>query len=105
MKKFFGGVFINKETLKNAGIKHPIKLEYYKRINMDTFTELDKAKYGVSIIKTEYYNDKTKVEEKGIKYVTNDEKRIEFLLQTLKENFVTPIGLEDVVYDFSKQIL
>ena len=35
LKTFFDGVFISKENLKEAGIKYPIKLEYYKQINED----------------------------------------------------------------------
>ena len=100
MKSFFGGVFISKEILKNAGINYPIKLEYYKKINEDDFFEINKAKYGISIVKTEYENEKTKVEEKEIKYLTNDEKKAEYVLDILKENYVTPIALKDVLYDF-----
>ena len=100
MKTFFGGVFIDKETLEASGIYHPIKLEYYKRINQEENIESNKPKYGVSIVKTEYKNEKTKVEEKGLKYLTNDEKRIDFMLKLLKENYVTPIGLEDIISDF-----
>lgn len=105
LKIFFGGVFIDQKILEASGIKHPIKLEYYKRINEDEIFELNKAKYGVSIIKTEYVNNQVKVEEKCIKYLTNDEKRANYLLTTLKDNCVTPVGLEDVISDLSKQIL
>lgn len=35
MRTFFSSTFIKKETLKEAGIEHPIKLEYYKIINED----------------------------------------------------------------------
>lgn len=105
LKIFFGGVFIDQKTLEVSGIKHPMKLEYYKRINEDEFFELNKAKYGVSIIKTEYDNNKVRTEEKCIKYLTNDEKRANYLLTTLKENCVTPVGLEDVISDLSKQFL
>ena len=104
MKTFYGGVFIDKNTLKLAGINHPIKLEYYKRINEEEILEFNKAKFGISIVKTEYDKD-TKVEEKVIKYLTNDEKRANFILEILKQNCVTPIELDEVVSDFSKQIL
>lgn len=30
MKTFFGGVFIEKIKLMEAGVKYPIKLEYFK---------------------------------------------------------------------------
>ena len=33
MKTFFGSIFIEKEKLQEAGVKYPIKLEYYKIIN------------------------------------------------------------------------
>ena len=38
MKTFFGGTFIEKEKLEEAGINHPIKLEYYKEINEEIFS-------------------------------------------------------------------
>ena len=40
MNIFFGGTFIRKEELKEAGIDYPIKLEYYKIINENEFKEL-----------------------------------------------------------------
>ena len=79
MKKFYGGVFINNQILEEAGIKHPIKLEYYKNINYEYKYEEEKEnqynaqeqynsfKYGISVVKTEYLKDKNKVEEKEIK--------------------------------------
>ena len=105
MKSFYGGVFVDKNTLELAGVKHPIKLEYYKRINEEKILELNQAKYGISIVKTEYEKNETKIEEKDIRYLTNDEKRANFMLEILKQNCVTPIELDEVVSDFSKQIL
>lgn len=35
MRTFFSSTFIKKEALNEAGIYHPIKLEYYKIINED----------------------------------------------------------------------
>ena len=105
MKKFFGGVFLDKESLKEAGINHPIKLDYYKRINEEYNTEIKNEKYGLSIVKTEYINKKIKVEEKVIKHLTNDEKKLDFILQTLKKSRVTPFGLDDIIFEFAKQIL
>ena len=45
MKTFFGGNFIKEEMLSEAGIYHPIKLEYYKRINEDEILKENKAKF------------------------------------------------------------
>lgn len=105
MKTFFSSTFIKKETLKEAGIEHPIKLEYYKIINEDEMIKQEKAKFGINIVKTEYQKDKVKVENEKIQYLSNDEKKVEEVLNLLKENEVTPIGVNDVLNDFSKKMI
>ena len=102
MKTFFGSIFIKKEKLEEAGIKHPIKVEYYKIINEDEFIKKDKAKYGIKIVKTEYLENDTKVEDKTIQYLSSNEQKINDILKILKENEVTPISMQDVICDFSK---
>ena len=101
MKTFFGGIFIEKEKLEEAGIYYPIKLEYYKYTNNE---DRKKSKYGISIIKTEY-KEEIVVEEKDVKYLTDDENKAIDILQLLKNNEVTPIGVEDVIQDYAKIIL
>lgn len=98
MKTFFGGTFIEKEKLEEAGIDHPIKLEYYKEINEDDINS-GKEKYGIQIVKTEYIPDNLKIETKSIKYVTNDELEENKILNIFKENQVTPINSEEVILD------
>lgn len=98
LKTFFGGTFIEKEKLEEAGIDHPIKLEYYKQINEDDINS-GKEKYGIQIIKTEYIPDNLKIETKSIKYVTNDELEENKILNIFKENQVTPINSEEVILD------
>lgn len=102
MKTFFGSIFIKKEDLEEAGIKHPIKLEYYKIINEDEFINKNNAKYGINIVKTEYINDNVKVEDKTIQYLTSNEQKVENILNIFKENEVTPISVQDIICDFSK---
>ena len=98
MRTFFGGSFIDKEKLEEAGINHPIKLEYYKEINEDDINS-GKEKYGIQIVKTEYIPDNLKIETKSIKYVTNDELEENKILNIFKENQVTPINSEEVILD------
>ena len=105
MKTFFGSIFIKREKLGEAGIKYPIKLEYYKIINEDEFIRGDHAKYGIKIVKTEYLDNDTKVEDKTIKYLSSNEQKINDILTILKENEVTPICVQDVICDFSKTSL
>lgn len=101
MKKFFGSIFIGKKELEEAGIEYPIRVEYYKQINeTDSY---EKAKYGIDIVKTEYQNDKTKVENKNIKYVTNDESTANRILDILKSNQVTPINSDEIIAELFKK--
>ena len=96
MKVFFGGKFIEKKKLENEGIYHPIKLEYYKR--SDEIIE-EKMQYGISIVKTEYIPEGTKIESKDIPNITEDEEKVEQLLSICKKYEVTPITLEDILQD------
>ena len=104
MKKFFGGMFIENEILRKEGIYHPIKLDYYKITNQEDENQ-DKLKYGLEIVKTEYYQNNVKIEKKLVKCLTNDEITIEKILNILKENRVTPVGTQDVIKEiFAKRL-
>lgn len=102
MRTFFGSAFIDKEKLEEAGIEHPIKLEYYKQINEDDIN-YGKQKYGIQIVKTEYIPDNLRIETKSIKYVTNDELEENRILNIFKENQVTPINSEEVILDLFRK--
>ena len=88
MKTFFGSIFVEKEKLKEAGVEHPIKLEYYKIINEDEFMNGENSKYGIKIVKTQYIDDDAKVEDKTIKYLTSNEEKVNDILKILKDNGV-----------------
>ncbi len=93
LSNFFGSIFINRDKLREAGINYPIKVEYYKVINELT--------YGIQVIKTEY-REKIGVEQKRIENVTNNELEINNILSLIKQQEVTPIGLEDVIVEIKK---
>lgn len=99
MKNFFGSIFINRDELLEAGINYPIKVEYYKITN--ELEKENKLLYGIQVIKTEY-KDKIGVEQNRIEHITNDESEITKMLSLIKENEVTPIGLEDVIIEIKK---
>ena len=105
MRTYFSSTFIEKEVLNEAGIYYPIKLDYYKIINEEESNKQEKAKFGIHVVKTEYKENDTRVENKKIPYVSNDEKNIEEILHILKENVVTPIAVEDILHDFTKKII
>ena len=102
MKNFFGSIFINRDELKEAAIDYPIKVEYYKIINEEEKIKKNKLIYGIQVIKTEY-RDKIGVEQTKIEHITNDENEITKLLDLIKENEVTPIGLEDVILEIKSR--
>lgn len=104
MKTFYGGIFIEKEKLKDAGIYHPIKLEYYKRTNEEVIITQEKSRYGIEIIKTEYLEKEVKIEKKEIEYLTNDERKVDKVLDIFKGNAVTPINAEEIIHDLAKKL-
>ena len=102
MKNFFGSIFINRDRLEEAGINYPIKVEYYKITNEQEKVKQNKLKYGIQIIKTEY-KDKIGVEQNKIEDITNDENEITKILYLMKNNEVTPMGLEDVILEIKNR--
>ena len=104
MRTFFGGKFIEKEKLMEVGIQYTIKLEYYKKINEDQFVKRQNAKFGIAVVKTEYIPNNTRIENKEITYLSDDEQKVEKILKLFKENEVTPISVEDVLSDLSKEL-
>ena len=61
VKIFYGGKFIEKSRLEEEGIFYPIKLEYYKRLDNEEKQD-EQINYGISIVKTEYIPNNTKIE-------------------------------------------
>ncbi|MBR3162520.1 MAG: hypothetical protein IKF17_00245 [Clostridia bacterium] len=97
MRVFYGGIYLEKKTLQEAGIEHPIKLEYYKIINTE------EKIYGIDIVKTEYKTNNMIKEEKELKEISKDELKIEKMLNIFKSCAVTPITAQEVVEDLLKQ--
>lgn len=95
MKTFFDGVFIASEHLEEAGVKYPIKLEYYKTSGKENV----KNKYGIEVVKTEYLDGNVRVEAKEVKNITDSLEKEEEILTLLRNNEVTPIGVEDVLQE------
>lgn len=101
MKAFFDGIFIDEKKLNEAGIKYPIKLEYYKTIASEGNVE---AKYGIEIIKTEYKNGKIYTEREIAENLTNNTQELDRILTTLRNNEVTPIAMQDILSDIFVKI-
>ena len=87
MKKLYASTVMKNEHTTGT-------INYYKILD---------EKYGIEIVKTEYRPDCTKVENKSIKYVTNDEIEANEILNIFKENQVTPINSEEVIMDLFRK--
>ncbi len=104
MKTFYGSSFMKKEELNEAGIYHPIKLEYYRTwVSKDDNSHEFFSKFGIEVVKTEYLENKVNIEAVEVKYITEEEKEINKILQLLKDNQVTPIIVDNVIEDLMKK--
>ena len=88
---------MEEESLRENGIYHPIKIDYYKT---EETNEKDIFKYGIEIVKTEYKKENNNIEVNKIYKISNKEQEVEEILNILKSNQVTTIGAEDIVSDF-----
>ena len=93
MKTFFDGIFIDGNNAQYEG-EYPIKLEYYKTIKTEGNVE---AKYGLEIVSTEFINGKVNIESKTIDNITDTLEEIDKVLTIIKNNEVTPIGIQDAI--------
>ncbi len=86
VKRLYGIAYLNEEERKNS---HIFQIEYYK-IEEETGT------YGIEIVKKQENE-----EEKKIVKISQEEEKVEELLETLKRNKVTPIEVEYILEDLS----
>ena len=93
LKTFFDGVFVDSNNVQNEN-EYPIKLEYYKTIKTEESVE---AKYGIEVVETEFLKGKVNVESKKIENLVTSSEEIDRILTFLKDNQVTPIGIEDAI--------
>ncbi len=101
LKTFFDGIFMDKDKLCEEDIKYPIKLEYYKTIAIDENVE---AKYGIEIVKIEYKNGNVEIETNKLDNVTSNLEEVNEILTILRNNEVTPIGMQDVLDDMFTKV-
>ncbi len=101
MKSFFDGIYIDDKKLNEEGIEYPIKLEYFKII---TSEENVKAQYGIEIVKTEYKNGNVNVESNKFENITNNVDEANRILTILRDNEVTPIGMQYILEDIFADI-
>ncbi len=97
MKTFFDSIFIGGSN-EFRDVEYPIKLEYYKTIRTE---ENVKAKYGIEIVITEFINGKVNIKSKTIDDIAETSEEIDKIIKILKDNEVTPIGIEDAIVEIT----
>lgn len=93
LKTFFDCIFIDKDD-PNDNIEYPIKLDYYKVIENQ---ENVKAKYGLEVVKTEFIEGEVNIESKRADNIATNENELEKILSILRNNEVTPFGMQDIL--------
>lgn len=98
LRSLYGQETLQLEDLIESKIDYLVELAYYKINTID-----DKStRYGVEIVKTEYLENRTKVESKRVNLFTASETKTNHILDILQKNKVTPIGLKDTIIELIK---
>jgi len=100
---YYGATVLDETDLVESENDCKILLEYYgnKKHSIDKIKL--KTFYGITIVKKEYGKDEIKYEKNSINKISTNESKIKNIINILKENKVTPTGLNDVLIDLMKQ--
>lgn len=99
---YCGATLLDETDLVETKSDNKIILEYYGTKKHSVEKAKLKTFYGITVVKKEYKKDKIKCEKNSINKISTDENKIRNIIETLKTNKVTPIGLNDVVTDILK---
>lgn len=96
-KRFCGGIFFDPKLMIELGVEHPVSLLYY-------LTYANKS-YGLEIVKIQYNEDSKMTREVGnIDDISENEIEVISIIDKLKENYVTPIVMKDIIEDMKYEI-
>ena len=79
------------------GVEHPVSLLYY--------LTYENKSYGIEIVKIQYNEDSKMTREVGnIDDISENETEVISIIDKLKENYVTPIVMKDIIEDMKYEI-
>ena len=99
-KSLFGKTIIDKSDSDDLKENEKIELEYYETHNL---AEKSEREYGIEIVKTKEKNEKFNIESKVINNISNEEQKVNKLLNILMLNKVTPVSVDDIISDISEE--
>lgn len=89
--------FFDPKLMIELGVEHPVSLLYY-------LTYANKS-YGIEIVKIQYNEDSKMTREVGnIDDISENETEVISIIDKLKENYVTPIVMKDIIEDMKYEI-
>ncbi len=96
-KKFCGGIFFDPKLMIELEKEYPISVLYY-------LTNKD-GNYGIEIVKIQFdYDSKIDREEGHIDNISRNENEVLAIINKLKDNYVTPIIMNDIIEDMKYEI-
>lgn len=93
-KRFCGGIFFDPKLMIELGVEHPVSLLYY--------LTYENKSYGI----VQYNEDSKMTREVGnIDDISENEAEVISIINKLKENYVTPIVMKDIIEDMKYEII
>ena len=103
IKEFYGGTFLNTDSLESVNGNEKIELKYYKIINSIQTRNCRKIKFGIEVVKKRVQNNVITEEKKDIFNCIENEDVADKVLEILKVNKVSPINVMDILEDLSNK--
>lgn len=95
-KSFFGKTSINSSDCDEKETIEEIELEYYETRD---FNEENKREYGIEVVKKIMKDERFNIESKIVNNISNEEAKINKLLEIMLHNKVTPVTVDDIISD------
>lgn len=101
MKKL--GTYCGATLLNETNMENKVMLEYYgsKKRYIDKIKL--KTYYGITVVKKEYGKNAIKSETNSVNRISTSQSKIKDIIEILRRNKVTPIGLNDVLAELLPQ--
>lgn len=95
-KCLFGKTVVDSTVSDELSSDEKFELEYYETTNS---AEENKRKFGIEVVKKKDEDEKFNIESKIVNNLSNEEKTVKKLLNTLMMHKVTPTTVDDIISD------
>lgn len=95
-KCLFGKTVVDSTVSDELSSDEKFELEYYETTNS---AEENKRKFGIEVVKKKDEDEKFNIESKIVNNLSNEEKSVKKLLNTLMMYKVTPTTVDDIISD------